>query len=182
MHEGTRWVLLDRPCEDGDRIFFDNGNPITSLAFSSEAPARRNSQLYVPSRVTPNKVLTSLETFFYSEASLLGVVELSPCYSCHAIKGVILKYQDGRQRAVGEIRLDALTTPIRVDPSSPARLRFKLENQRFPYVSEISQESDVEGIRLFSPGLLRWWWSSRQCQVTVGDQRSPPMCSANGGI
>lgn len=92
------------------------------------------------------------------------------------------RYEGGRQRALGEVRLDALTSFIRVDPGLPAGLRFTLKKGCLLYVSAISQGSPSKTIKLYGTGVVRWWWSSRQCHVTLDDQHSPPMCSANGGI
>jgi hypothetical protein len=66
---------------------------------------------------------------FATTAALDGVVEVVPCTSwapgSTGIVGLIFTYSDGHREAVGQIRLDHLLAPMRVDQTGDMWLGFR---------------------------------------------------------
>ncbi|SPQ20852.1 7fe6b43f-d362-4d17-a62d-94c47311d6b1 [Thermothielavioides terrestris] len=116
-----QYALVCRPAEHGpSRIYFDLSlYGIHSLAVDTPLPS---GAVVLPSPappVSPCPELGPYEIFTYTSAALDGVVEVTPCRSDvaefgPAITGLLLRYADGRQASLGQVRLDRLEQPVKV--------------------------------------------------------------------
>ena len=180
LTRSSAWSLLDRPGKAQSRMFFEDSIRIRILAFESERP-ESHGNFDAMARLMPSRVLRSLESFFYGEASFRDVVKILPCKAGHAYCGLLLIYNNGSRQAVGQVRLDLLQPLMNLDDLSHAWLTFSLTARNHPFVSAVENEKPAQQqnlIALDRSGMLRWWWSSRQCQVVFGDQKSPSMRSS----
>lgn len=124
------------------------------------------------------RIRTSLIAPYYSEATLSGATELIPCYLGGFLTGMILVYEGGHQRALGQVRLDALTTSIRLNPSTPVTLQFTLTDKLLPSLWGVSSDPKAHGVRLIGSGMLKWWWLARRCWIILDEQPSPRLRTA----
>ncbi|KAF4945846.1 hypothetical protein FGADI_11642 [Fusarium gaditjirri] len=126
----------------------------------------------------------------YSSAELDGVRTVTPCgswrdYRPDAILGLLLTYEDGRQRCVGQVRLDFLLDPIEV--TSEAMWICYPETDELSWCA--NKEDDESGVDLISfegpdeleepyikipmRGCLDWYFSERQCHLSHRDDSEP---------
>ncbi|KAF5251217.1 hypothetical protein FANTH_3652 [Fusarium anthophilum] len=128
----------------------------------------------------------------YSSAELDGVRTVTPCGSWRdrqrtdAILGLLLTYEDGRKRCVGQVRLDFLLDPIEVTSETMWI--------SYPETDELiccgdDDEDDASGVDLVSfegpdglkepyikipmRGRLDWYFSKRQCHLSHRDGNEP---------
>lgn len=169
----SSWTLL---CEAPSRIFVDESTEgIGALAFEGDRPTNTGKIVSIPRSSHVLEVVKQTEDFFFSKANLGGLSEVVPCLIGTKITGMLLRYPDGHQEAVGQVRLDCLSAPLTIS-SGTLWLGFDLEGHCLPYVAEASNHPSQQSrsyIRVSCQGSLEWWWSGRQCRVFYQDQSSP---------
>ncbi|KAI1771145.1 hypothetical protein F4818DRAFT_430286 [Hypoxylon cercidicola] len=167
------------------RLFFEySAEGIFSLGVETSPPiSLKNPVGLRPFSPLPKSL--SLRSYFFSRASLEDVVEVKPCCmetaGISAIIGLLLRYGDGHQWSVGEIRLDLLQDGIRMDQSEKMTLGFAAPGG-YPYVASIqhsnvdrgqSDSSQLVLLDIHWTGYLEWWFSRQQCKVYHNGQASP---------
>lgn len=174
------WTHLDTLKNIPSRIFFDNAPfGISQLGLETPPPVSRKDAVAL-NPLSPFPQSTSLENYFYSVASLHNVVEVMPCClktaNISVIIGLLLRYIDGDQTSVGEVRLDLLADSIRVDQSEKMILGFSSVDG-FPYVASVHFSHVDRGqsilLDVHWTGYLEWWFSRRQCKIYHNGQASP---------
>ncbi|KAF4459182.1 hypothetical protein FALBO_14058 [Fusarium albosuccineum] len=118
---------------------------------------------------------------FYTSAKLGNVVEVARCRSwapgSSGIVGLVFVYSDGRRESVGQVRLDHLEPPARVDPVGGMVLGLKkgdpdgftVETMRVVSLSDTTPADGVSSggsalqyLRVSWRGQLDWWfWYGR---------------------
>ncbi|KAK1624561.1 hypothetical protein BDP81DRAFT_110713 [Colletotrichum phormii] len=176
--------LIDLPRQDGgSRLFFEHSPlGVRMLAFETPIPTPASYSLALPTPSSQHPKSTFFEPYFYSTASLDGVVRIVPCQryvrSMLRITGLLLQFSEGRQCCLGQVRLDSLGSPFQASSHQAVWLIFSKDDNR-PFVSalELSEPEDKKGpccLEIQVRGQLDWWFSSRQCQVCYQDKSSPP--------
>ncbi|KAF4447882.1 hypothetical protein F53441_8632 [Fusarium austroafricanum] len=128
--------------------------------------------------------------YHYSSAELEGVRQVTPCISWRkrrpdAILGLLLTYTDGRQRSVGQVRLDFLDTPIDVvsdtmwivlpgvEESCPG-CGTKHDTSGVDFISFNEPDEDKKTcIKIPFRGRLDWYFSEDDCHVFHHDDPVP---------
>ncbi|RBQ76620.1 hypothetical protein FVER14953_00285 [Fusarium verticillioides] len=124
----------------------------------------------------------------YSSAELEGVRTITPCvsrrdYSRDTIHGLLLTYEDGRKRCVGQLRLDHLLAPIEVTSETmwivcpetdEISWRADEEKDESGVYSVMFEEPDADEwygrfIKIPMRGRLDWYFSKHQCHVSHRD-------------
>ncbi|SPQ19054.1 e6e2ec79-93ae-4bde-87dc-f58c79148bf6 [Thermothielavioides terrestris] len=183
------WVytLIYRAGETPDRIYFDIsllgiheiilGAPLPRVRVDLPLP-QALPQLPSPRSACPSHYYYD-ENYYFTSATLDGVAEITPCRSDLGVIGLLLHYHDGRQAALGQVRLDKLQRPpLKVDPSRSMWLHFSVSSENCPNIEAIEFVSPtVVGPQHFPVawrGTLEWWFSYRQCRLWHGMFSSPP--------
>ncbi|KAI0476288.1 hypothetical protein GGR56DRAFT_641994 [Xylariaceae sp. FL0804] len=180
------WDLVDRPAASSGRIFFNDFScchvRMGIMAFMTPEPRWLSEPpLPTPNSPFPEDPLTEVPpSYFYSVAPLDDVVQVTVCRKrdrgVEAVVGLLFEYRDGRQACVGEVRLDCLDRPFRVDGSRTLRIAFRVLDN-CPYASEVTLEHPLgEACAVLATswtGKLEWWYSDKRCQVHYGEQSSP---------
>ncbi|KAG5820169.1 hypothetical protein H9Q74_000719 [Fusarium xylarioides] len=126
----------------------------------------------------------------YSSAELEGVRTVTPCGFWGvpgAILGLLLTYEDGRKRCVGQVRLDHLLAPIEVtsdtmwiaypDTDEISWRADEDEDESGVYFVSFEEpdedEWDGQCIKIPMRGRLDWYFSQRQCHVSHRDDSEP---------
>ncbi|VTT72053.1 unnamed protein product [Fusarium fujikuroi] len=125
----------------------------------------------------------------YSSAELEGVRTVTPCRSWRhldGILGLLLTYEDGRKRCVGEVRLDHLLAPIEVTSDTmwivypeTDEISWRAHDEDGSGVYFVSfEEPDAdewEGqcIKIPMRGRLDWYFSQHQCHLSHRDDSEP---------
>ncbi|KAF5009400.1 hypothetical protein FDECE_4377 [Fusarium decemcellulare] len=118
---------------------------------------------------------------FYTSAKLGDVIEVAVCRSwapgSSGIVGLALVYSDGRRDSVGQVRLDHLEAPTRVEPDGGMVLwlkkagsdGFTVETMRIVSLSDTtpangvsSEGSALQYLRVAWRGQLDWWFWYRR--------------------
>ncbi|RTE68894.1 hypothetical protein BHE90_016727 [Fusarium euwallaceae] len=170
------WLPLDAPAGRPSSLFLDSHPAaILALGFDSKLPAHNGrNTITFPKPVSEHPSPRSSEGFFWSQASLKDVAEITPCRGADATKpkitGLLFHYADRTMACVGQVRFDCLDEPLAVKSSERLYLRFEKTEDR-PYVAEVLQSTEAPesttGKWFHVPwtGILEWWHSYRQCQV-----------------
>lgn len=91
------------------------------LAFESHVPTVNPRLFTLPEPKTPYPKSSPHEDYFWTWADLENVVEMSPCRSKSGsdwnVVGLLLRYSNGHQACVGQLRQDRLERPIIVGSS-----------------------------------------------------------------
>lgn len=111
--------------------------------------------------------------YFYSSAPLTGVVRVIPCRSSYngesAIVGLLLQYQDGRQRTVGRVQLNSLDPPVGVERSTERMMyRLSKDKRKMLQFKVFEHDPGTEWTVLQQSGNLGWWFMARwslMCEV-----------------
>ncbi|KAI0172295.1 hypothetical protein GGR52DRAFT_463570 [Hypoxylon sp. FL1284] len=162
------------------RLFFENSlDGILRIGLETTPPAPpKRAVAFKPLYPFPNS--TTVESYFYSMASLRNEVEVTPCRcktaNTSAVIGLLLRYANGYQTSVGEIQLNLLEDTVQVGQIEKMTLEFSTIH-RFPYVSDIyfshAESSSALLLDIYWTGYLEWWHSQRQCMTCCNGQRSP---------
>ncbi|KAI8959431.1 hypothetical protein F5Y11DRAFT_368065 [Daldinia sp. FL1419] len=175
------WTLLDTPENLPNRLFFeDSPSGIQELGFETCLPTPQKCAA-VPIPASPYPESTSLEDYFYTSASLEGVVAVTPCRVKQAnifiFTGMLLHYANGYENAVGQVRFDCLDDIFRVDSSETLTLGF-LTMGGCPYVANIQlsppKKDNMVYLNIPRHGWIEWWFSYRQCKVYCNGKASMP--------
>lgn len=167
--QSPTWELLDQPREGASRIFYqDSWLGIGQIAFESPKPRGRGS---IPPVVKPASAYPDdrgAGQYFYTSAPLTGVLSVTACHYKldrePAIVGLLFHYEDGRQRSVGQIRLDSLGSSVRIDPRG--RMGFQLSSNSWKVIGFQPMHTENEGwISMPWRGSLGWWFSHMACQL-----------------
>ncbi|KAF5541057.1 hypothetical protein FMEXI_8078 [Fusarium mexicanum] len=128
----------------------------------------------------------------YSSAELEGVRTVTPCGmwgNPGRILGLLLTYEDGRKRCVGQVRLDHLLAPIEVtsdamwigypDADEISWRAGWVEDESGVYFVSFKEpdEEEWEGqcIKIPMQGRLDWYFSERQCHLSHRDGSDEPL-------
>lgn len=175
--------------ESPSQIYFDTSIlGIHELAFDTPIPRPiPGSNVEQPLLPRPESACPSHssedEDYFYTSATLGGVAEVTPCRANivnfgPAIIGLLFRYTGGQQASVGQIRLDMLEPPMKVNVTRLLRLHFILSSDGCPNVDRISFEpqTQVQDDSFSVPwgGTLEWWFSHRQCRLWHNGRSSRP--------
>ncbi|RKL46174.1 hypothetical protein BFJ72_g3082 [Fusarium proliferatum] len=135
------------------------------------------------------ELLPDNRKYQYSSAELEGVRTVTPCRSWRhpdGILGLLLTYEDGRKRCVGEVRLDHLLAPIEV--TSDTMWIVYPETDEISWCSHDEDESGVYFVSFEEPdadewegqcikipmrGRLDWYFSQHQCHLSHRDDSEP---------
>ncbi|KAG9508108.1 hypothetical protein J7337_001668 [Fusarium musae] len=128
----------------------------------------------------------------YSSAELEGVRTVTPCrswrhYSPDAILGLLLTYEDGRKRCVGQVRLDHLLTPIEVTSdtmwivcSEKDEISWRADEKEdgsgvdlVTFEEPDAKDSHGQCIKIPMRGRLDWYSSHHQCHLSHRDDSEP---------
>lgn len=185
-HEGGgySWKHLQTLENAPSRLFFQYSSSISKLGVETPPPVLPKNAIGL-SPFSPPPITISFQSYFFSRASLEDVVEVTPCCmetaGVSAIIGLLLRYTDGHQWPVGEIRLDLLQDGIQVNPSEKMTLGFAVAHG-LPYVANIrhlrvdrgqSDRSQLILLDIHWTGYLEWWFSLQQCKVYHNGRASP---------
>lgn len=152
-----------------------------NLAFETAKPVPPSVPITLNQPLSQYPRSTFFETYFYSAASLDSVDTIVPCQRYirggRRIIGLLLKFLEGRQSYVGQIRLDSLDNPLQAYSHQNLWIGFSPEDHR-PLVSALtlSEPSLTEGLSWFKVqlrGTLEWWFSLKQCQLHHVGKSSP---------
>lgn len=179
------WHQVCGPLAGPTRVFFDHSLTARGMGRCAMwAPGE-------PSGQAPPLLYANGSSWYYSDASLEGVVEITPCrwheagqQSHSKIIGLLLRYSNGSRACLGEFRLDCASTPLRVGDTEKLRLGFNLTHPlRLPYLAEIrfspppapsDWEPDEQWLEIPWKGTLQWWFVRNHCcRVVYGDMASP---------
>jgi hypothetical protein len=179
----NKWVLLDRPSKTISHIYPEMTRfGVRGLGFETPQPTPTEPPL-VEWPTSPHPYCRPREYFAWNKAKLDDVIELIP-YRRHyrgitSIAGVLLRYADGEQTALGLVRLDSLGAVMRVDVTRKLWLGFVLTNFG-PCVASIMQAQEKPNLSSCAEwfgvdwcGDLEWWSSSSQCQLSYRGHLSP---------
>ncbi|KAF5019118.1 hypothetical protein F66182_8887 [Fusarium sp. NRRL 66182] len=156
------WKFVDRPRQEASTIYYEDAwRRIQQMAFETEQPLDHGIQppVHIPRPEQPAHKWR--EGFFYSSASLAGICSVALCRGTmgddECVIGLVLDYRDGRQRTLGQVRLDYLANPIQVGDSSGIAMRLCLKRSR---VFEV-KVGDAEDGWMWMPweGKIIWWFS-----------------------
>ncbi|EEU42347.1 uncharacterized protein NECHADRAFT_79826 [Fusarium vanettenii 77-13-4] len=157
-----KWSLLDAPNGEPGHFFFDTHPTCTrALCFESQEPAQALT-FAPPQPSSPHPGIDSLDSFFWSSASVEDVREVRPCRQKNEISGLLFLYSDGRSATLGQVRLDHLDTPLIPKDAQKLYLGFTTTAQECPYVArvEILAENPDECAENTDDGVLsglsRW--------------------------
>ncbi|KAK3300334.1 uncharacterized protein B0H64DRAFT_380644 [Chaetomium fimeti] len=174
------WTLLNRPRKEPSRIFYDTSDSrMGVLAFETPPPESDGQRPASLTPLSPGPESGPLEPYFYSSSDLSGVTAVTPCErrfgETSVIRGLLLHHADAHVSCVGEVRLDSLGCPLKVE--GPIWLGFST-TRGAPCVTQIATsrpaETDaVDWLALPCRGQLEWWYSFRQCRVHHEGRASP---------
>ncbi|VUC36968.1 unnamed protein product [Clonostachys rosea] len=139
--EDSVWIILSQSTE-AQRFFFNQSYfGISTLGFR-DLP--RQALALAPAvplpKVTPDEPLVS-EKFVYSSAPLSGLTSVRICLDREKrrelvkeerpnIVGLLFSYQDGRERSVGQVRLDWLQGPTDIGVSNGIMFKLSVDSRR----------------------------------------------------
>ncbi|KAJ3517992.1 hypothetical protein NM208_g14628 [Fusarium decemcellulare] len=187
----TTYDLLARFRRSGPRHLYWGatrgafGKGIDYLAVDSVVESHAKERLQAPSYPPIGRPFSFLRNTrprrFYTSAKLEDVVEVAGCRSwapgSSGIVGLVLVYSDGRRDSVGQVRLDHLEPPTRVEPDGGMVLGFKkedpdgfiVETMRVVSLSDMtpadgvsSEGSALQYLRVSWRGQLDWWFWYRR--------------------
>lgn len=170
------WTLIDcpeaRPCTFWyDELGYD-------LAFENHKPPQQQSLPPQP-EILAQKPGWFGGHFFHSEAMLNDATEVIPCRSAttNRVSGLLLRYANGSEAALGVVRLDCLSRPVRLSRGDIMWLEFvKVEHTVFMRSVRFSRPPHGSTSHWFpvpKHGRLEWWFSARECQITHEGRTSP---------
>ncbi|KAK1457130.1 hypothetical protein CTAM01_17205, partial [Colletotrichum tamarilloi] len=179
----SKWTLLDRPTKSPSTIYLMKTALGSLLGFESPRPDDHNPSPRVEWPTSSYPKSRRHAYFAWTSAKLDDVVDIIPCRRCRQgseiISGLLLRYIDGQQACVGQIRLDQLQNPICVDRDCKMWFKFSLTSDG-PIVSGIEQLREAPSLskreiwfRVDWCGGLEWWYSERQCQLSHQGRLSP---------
>ena len=179
------WHQVCGPLAGPTRVFFDHSLTARGMGRCAMwAPGE-------PSGQAPPLLYANGSSWYYSDASLEGVVEITPCrwheagqQSHSKIIGLLLRYSNGSRACLGEFRLDCASTPLLVGDTEKLRLGFNLTHPlRLPYLAEIrfspppapsDWEPDEQWLEIPWKETLQWWFVRNHCcRIVYGDMASP---------
>lgn len=178
---------------------------MSALGFSDRPPAAPSAEepaLTMDERQTSYPIAGPDESYFWSCcAALDDVREVAVCRGEFGmdndgqtpmtfISGLVLTHANGRQTALGMVRLDRLEAPTSVRRATGFWLRFGQSSRSGRSEGKTVGKSRVVDLMFAKPsdedgrydihvkcrGRLEWWYSSRQyqmCQVQYEGQVSP---------
>lgn len=180
----SEWTLLDLPSRTTSRIYADTTTfGVRRLGFETCRPKSQGRSPKIEWPSSPYPISRPHEYFAWNKAKLNNVVEVTPCRR-HSrgrtiVIGLLLHYVDGNTACVGQIKLDCLGKPLRVDPACKLWFGFWL-TENGPSVLNVllSQEQptlvDCDGwFGVDRCDDLEWWYSNRQCQLSHQGRLSP---------
>ncbi|PNP79979.1 hypothetical protein FNYG_06676 [Fusarium nygamai] len=162
---------------DGSWLRFEGASTFKKLKLRG----RRNRRL---------ELLPDNCKYQYSSAELEGVRTVTPCGYWGVpggILGLLLTYEDGRKRCVGQVRLDHLLAPIEVtsdtmwivypDTDEISWCAGSDEDESGVYCVSFEEpdedEWDGQCIKIPMRGRLDWYFSQRQCHLSHRDDSEP---------
>ncbi|KAI0426950.1 hypothetical protein F5Y09DRAFT_317545 [Xylaria sp. FL1042] len=176
-----KWTLLHTSNGNPSRIFFDvTPYGIHKLAFESPEPIQQDQSPVIPIPLSPYPKLGSLDSYFYTFATLENVAEITPCEDKVAGKrsiiGLLFHYSDGTRACVGQFRLDCATTNLVIGTCPKLWLSFDTNDAR-PYVNGIGvcpapKPKSHDCLYISWHGKLEWWFTDNQCKLYYKDQSS----------
>lgn len=159
-------------------VFFGiSSDGIQVLGFETVRPVQ-DTWLWNP-EVERSKMFSLTQVWFSNTANLDDLEEVTPCRSKgeSTIMGLLLTFSGGHRESLGQIRPDALASPMVVAHAQGFALGLELREGRYPQVTEIGiKSSDLttkHALELECSGPLEWWWSLRQCQLFYKGQCTP---------
>lgn len=170
------WTLLDRPEAKAVTIWLDEAG--YSLAMETPEPPQQSPSL-LPEAPSPIPKCPTFQYFIYSSAILSDVAEVATCRppKKDRVGGLLLRYTDGREACVGEIRFDCLGPPVKVSKLMKIWLEFVGGYYgvfvRTVQFSRPLHRSASHWFEVPMCGLLEWWFSYDQCKVQHGGRASP---------
>ncbi|TQN72734.1 hypothetical protein CSHISOI_02737 [Colletotrichum shisoi] len=181
----SEWTLLDLPSKTTSRIYAETTTfGIPRLGFETCRPESQGRSPKVEWPSSPYPISRPHEYFAWNKANLNSVVEITPCRRRSRGRtitiGLLLHYVDGTTAAcVGQIKLDCLAKPFRVDPARKLWLGFWL-TENGPSVLRVllcqEQPTPVDCDGWFGVDWcddLEWWYSNRQCRLSRQGRLSP---------
>ncbi|KAI5464359.1 hypothetical protein BGZ63DRAFT_439553 [Mariannaea sp. PMI_226] len=164
------WVLVDQPTQVSSRIFIEECYlGMGYMAFESPEPLHNQPNPPIPIPRSPYPICSQGHDYFYSSAPLIDVAMIYPCrYQLEhtsAIVGLLLCYHDGRERSVGQVRLDSLEHAICVEATTQLVYRLSPDKAK---VLEVRVGEEFEGdewIGIPWVGSLEWWHSARDSRL-----------------
>lgn len=167
----SKYTLLDLPCrEEVSQVFLEESSlGVRNIAFDSARPKQTSTLVFPPHGLARTPVSTPQDPIFFSGASLAGLRDVVPCKgrvgSLHAIIGLLLRYSDGREVSLGQVRLDRMDAPMSV--SGRFSLWVGLSTVSFGQYAmavDFSRGSDVGVVKWVEIRDDEWaeWWFSRQ--------------------
>lgn len=175
MQPRTRLSILDLPCQErSSRVFFEK-SPIgvRTIAFEGASPGRALSHPVNLPQTTHERVSTLQMPWFYSTASLLGVKEIVPCERYIGVQrniiGLLLRYSDGHEASLGQVRLDCLAAPKQVIGHTSFWLGFSADRYgRYVVHLELSRgahDGNLCWVEIRYDDSVDWWFSYHHSDV-----------------
>lgn len=164
------YLLLSRLATSPTRLFFEESwSGIGEVAF--EGPSMQESETNPPFEIKRLTYPTSRpgEQLFYTSAPLTHITAITSCHSrlegVAAIVGLLLEYQDGRKRCVGQMRLDSLKGTVTVHNSTGIMFLLSPDKRKVLDL-QVCYEVEAGGwIRMPWSGSLGWWFSGTGCKL-----------------
>ncbi|KAL7940556.1 hypothetical protein V8C42DRAFT_337215 [Trichoderma barbatum] len=167
--------------KEPDYLYIDDSAGIREVAFVP-APILHERSLSLPEPKSFCPKHTSVESYFYTFASLENLSFIKICKLNGMIIGLLLHYHNGLRASVGQVRLDQLSKEQQVPDNATIRFVISRTEYQCPYVSSVLvlTEGTAEGpptildLEVACYGTLEWWFSRRQCQLAYEGRTSAP--------
>ncbi|CAH0046388.1 unnamed protein product [Clonostachys solani] len=190
---GKEWVLQDR--FEGERTLLaeESWSGLARIAFPTAQPTQQQTH---PNILPPVEYPDCKRDLWYSSTKLAGVVSMRICQKGGAVIGLLLSYEDGRERALGEVRFDSSYLGPEIETKGTRGVVYQLSKKKKKgkgkekeiavelhketvvelhtsdrEETEFSLESE-ETRRYFVPwrGTWHWWFSYEECRLFHEDE------------
>ncbi|KAJ4263567.1 hypothetical protein NW762_006387 [Fusarium torreyae] len=186
-HATYKTIAVLPPTEPCRMYYATSGQCVTWMRF--EKVATRNHFKVQLSLNKAHELEVPECKYYYSSVELDGVRQITPCKSWRsrrpdAILGLLLTYADGRQRCVGEVRLDFLGDPM--DVSLEKMWLGHIERKKvgsnpcsahsasgIDWISLSKPEDDEDCFEVPMTGRLDWYFSDHQYHLYHHKESEP---------
>lgn len=169
------FTLLDLLHREGlSRVFLEESSlGVRNVAFESSSPKQTSGPVFPPHRLEETPRSTKAKPLFFSTASLANLREVLPCRrefcGLNLVVGLLLRYRDGRETSLGQVRLDCLKAPM----STSGRFSLWIGISRNMYNSRVvaidfsrgSNERGIEWVEVRDDEAVEWWFSYENSEV-----------------
>ncbi|KAJ4004787.1 hypothetical protein NW766_011521 [Fusarium irregulare] len=175
----TKWEhIADLPPDEPTTIFLEESwDSIGQLALQSEAPIQGAREPPIENVTVeegpdnqPDWVAEYSWGTHYSSAPLSGLSTITPYWGktrglkqqdVEGVLGLILRYNDGRARVLGQVRLDSLGEPLDVTNCDGISLKYVWEEAVLENV-QLGRVGEDGWMWMPLEGSMTWWFDGRR--------------------